>query len=313
MTAVNGVVLCILKPEYRDQPCDFNLEPQHGYAIWISGPAALAAGSVTEELPEELVPDGSRRDLYWTVSACAVDAYDCQGSDERRLLTVNLSAPLAAPNLRYATPDSVDPGRYTFIWDLVPGAERYILCVYGPSGICASEVGDYFKSEVLGPAVDSYVMTIPLWLAPDDAVTELRWTVAACDSALNCVWSQQERTIYVDRIPEADLEPVSLIGVTSDPAERERLTFNWLPSAGAERYIVCVISANTGGHCKWEIGDWYKSAVLGPTVTSHTMVIPNWLAPQGQQTMLFAQVGACDIDLACVWPGGYFTVVVDRT
>ncbi|HLT18033.1 MAG TPA: hypothetical protein VKZ96_01150 [Thermomicrobiales bacterium] len=313
VSGVNGMVLCLFKLPIGDLPCDFDLDPQDGYALWMSGADTLATGSIIRELPEQLVPDGSRLDLYWTVSACETDAYNCLDSDERRLLTVDLTAPLTAPNLRYATPDTTDPGRYTFTWDLAPGAERYIVCIYGPSGICEQETGDYLKSALLGSTVDSYVLTIPVWLAPDGRVTELRWTVAACDAALNCVWSQQVRTIYVDRTPEADLEPVSLTGVTADPNNPARLTFTWLPSAGAERYIICLISANTGGHCKWETGDLYRSEVLGPTVTSHTMEIPNWLAPDGAQTILFAQVGACDINLACAWPGGYFTVIVDRT
>jgi hypothetical protein len=98
-----------------------------------------------------------------------------------------------------AVVDPNDPSRFTFNWNLVQGAERYIICVAEPGANCQNETGVWYKSSILGLTVDSYPMDIPPWLAPDGQVTNLNWKVAACDQYLNCSWGTGYSSIVVDR------------------------------------------------------------------------------------------------------------------
>ena len=91
------------------------------------------------------------------------------------------------------------PGRFVFSWDLVPGAERYIICVAEPGANCPNETGAWYKSSILGPTVDTASLDIPLWLAPANELTNLNWTVAACDANLSCVWQYNVLPLEVDR------------------------------------------------------------------------------------------------------------------
>jgi hypothetical protein len=140
--------------------------------------------------------DGTLNELEWTVAACGA-SNQCVWQQQPRTVTIDLR--VDAPELASAIVDAQQPNRFSFNWNLVQGAEGYIICVAEPGANCEYETGAYYKSSVLGPTVDTYPLEIPLWLAPDGQVTNLNWTVAACDADLVCVWQYNVQGIVVDR------------------------------------------------------------------------------------------------------------------
>ncbi len=308
VNGANGYVLCIIGWDVREYHCDFDMTPQNTQLYWHGGPGAN--GSFEVELDPQLAPENQGTTLYWTVAACASDAYDCTGQGIYYELhwdpTYAIPAPeLEAPVLDYSEVDLNDPGRYVFHWHLSDGAETYQLCVYAPGADCAAQGGQTYKSAPLGPAVDVYPMDIPLWLAPDGYVTELRWTVAACDAYNDCVWQQNYQTIHVDRVNQQQLVAPTLDSpangyVTGDSP----LYLNWNPVPGAASYRVC-LAYDAGDSCPYNQTFW--SSYLDPSETSWTVY-----NAENTYTELEWTVAACDAANNCVWQENAWTVTIDR-
>ena len=310
VSGARGYLICFFETNDVNNFCDTEHDSPT-FWIWTSG-ATAASGRYDAEISPTWAPEGEVRSYYWTIAACFEDQPDCIPAREQRLLTIDLREEIEPPVLDRSEVDPNDPGRFTFYWNLSEGAERYILCVAEPGANCQFETGAWYKSSILGPTVDVQSMDIPLWLAPDGQVTNLNWTVAACDAELNCVWQPNDLPIVVDRTPPPpNFGPPTLVSATVDPGDPGRFTFEWNLVQGAERYIVCV--AEPGANCANETGAWYKSSVLGETVNTYPIDIPLWLAPDGQVTNLNWTAAACDAALTCVWQGNHQPIVVDRT
>ena len=304
-----GYFLCIVTPDNVLTHCDANVAPNAGHLLWIGN----ARPTATVDLRAALTPDDELTRLYWTVSACVETAYDCGPVDEYRDLYIDLRPELTPAPLISETVDPNDPRRFTFTWELVDAAERYVLCVAEPGADCVSESGNFLKSSILAATVDTYPMTVPPFLAPDDQDTNLNWTVAACNADLTeCAWQYDVRPIVVALAPEFNVLPAVLDRSEVDPNDPGRFTFYWHLSNGAERYVICVAEANAD--CVSEQGNFYKSSILGPTVDVHPMDIPIWLAPDDEVTTLNWTVAACSADLSsCAWQYNVLQIVVDRT
>jgi hypothetical protein len=300
---VNGYVICVVKPQYAGDACDFNLDPRAGYISWISG-APAANGQTTLDLPAELAPNGALTEFAWTVSACAEDAYDCVGAEEYWWLVVDLRSQLVAPNLLSPPDGFVSDAHQTILtWEPVPGATSYRICMaYEPGDYCPPDGHQTYMSAYLDPTTTSW----SIWTLPGN-MEEYEWTVGACDAAGDCVWQQQVRSLTVDR----RFDPPALVSAVVDPADPGRFTFSWNLVQGASRYIICV--AEPGANCEYETGAWYKSSILGPAVSTYPMDIPLWLAPDEQVTNLNWTVAACNDNLDCTWQPADQPIVVDRT
>jgi hypothetical protein len=294
-------LLCISEP---GDACEFAPGPH--YTLWVS-----SGTSANVDLLAFRVPDGELTELVWTVAACWGDAYHCLVPQNRRALTFDLRPQLVAPALVSEVVDQNDPRRFTFTWNLVQGAERYIICAAEPGANCEFDTGNFYKSSILGPGVGTYPLRIPSWVAPEGEDTNVNWTAAACDANLNCVWQYNFRSFTVELEPEPAVGPPALVNAVVDANDPARFTFSWNLVQGAASYIICV--AAPGANCPNETGDWYKSSILGPTVSTYPMTIPLWLAPDGQATNLNWTVAACDANLNCAWQTNFRSIVVDRS
>ncbi len=301
VAGATGYVVCVLQPaEVVGAHCDFDLDPSIGYIGWTSS----ANGTLTAELPESLTPAGELAELYWSVSACNGSAYDCGSAPPYNQLLVDLRTDIEPPVLDRAEVDSNDPGRFTFYWNLSENAERYVLCVAEPGANCEYETGAYYKSSILGPEVDAYPMDIPLWLAPDGEVTNLNWTVAACDSDLNCVWQYNFKSIVVDRDNGQQLAAPTLANPADGALTHVSPTvLSWNPVAGAASYRVC-LAYDAGDSCPYNQTFW--SSYLDASTTTWT-----FYTADGTLNELEWTVAACDASNTCVWQEQPRTVTID--
>ncbi|MEZ4569699.1 MAG: hypothetical protein R2849_05100 [Thermomicrobiales bacterium] len=295
-----GYVICAVEPGSEPAHCDANIP----YSIWTSGMPA-ANGETTVELHEMLAPEDERTELYWTIAACNGSAYDCGDAAEYRQLYIDLRIQLTAPALVSETVDPNDPRRFTFSWDLVQGAERYVVCAAEPGANCEYETGNYYKSSVLGPGVSTYPLTIPAFLAPDGQNTNLNWSAAACDAELNCVWQYNFRSFTVELAPDALTPPVLASPADGYETDASPVTLSWNPVDGAASYRVC-LAYNAGDSCPYNQTTW--TAYLDSTTTTWAVYTPDPILKVVEWT-----VAACDESNDCVWQEQTRTVTIDRT
>lgn len=288
-------VICAAEPGAN---CEF--ETGNFYKSSILG---AGVNTYPLDIPVWLAPDGQDTNLNWTVAACDADL-NCVWQYNFRSFVVQLDPgqELEPPELLSPPDGYTTDGNYAELtWAPVDGAASYRVCIaYEVGARCPGN--NVNMSAYFDPSVTSY----PFWFH-DHVLKEFEWSVATCDENGDCVWQEQYRSLIFDR----QLDPPELIGVAVDPNDPGRFTFSWNVVQGAERYIVCV--AEPGANCEHEVGAWYKSSVLGPSVDSHPMDIPLWLAPDGQVTNLNWTVAACDADLNCVWQYSFQSIVVDRS
>ena len=300
---VQGYVVCLFYANDANHFCDFNAPFDAGSIWWTSGPG-IADGIITLEIPDNIAPDGAVTEFYWTVSACFTDAYtDCVEAHQRWGLTVDLRQDIQPPLLDRSEVDPNDPGRFTFYWHLSEGAERNVLCVAEPGANCEFETGAYYKSSVLGATVDVYPMDIPLWLAPDGQVTNLRWTVAACDADLNCVWQPNDLPIVVDRTPQLSA-PNLLSPADEYTTDSNRVELIWDPVPGAASYRVCLAYV-PGARCPGN--DTNMSAFLDPGNPVYVVWTQDRVLKEYEWS-----VAACDANGDCVWQTQYRSLTIDR-